>query len=214
MHQGDELHPGNANSVPSEGESYSSPYLFIYLLAWKPLAKHESNLWALNCNSAMLPSCWQNLKKQFILLGRFKNLQGRKGKGRKTSHIILPLRFLPVFFFKEIWKCWWRECPMGVTVFSFLLHCYPATYFRGMLPSTDLLSSRRGKTSIKASWELRKAVSSKLPEYRPPEPLPFPTCIHALRINVCNKLFANGSASSCKHIHLHKPQYFSGELLE
>lgn len=62
----------------------------------------------------------------------------------------------------------------GVTVFLFLLHCRLATYFRGSLSTIALLSERRDRANIKASWGVFKAVSSKLSKTNPFTPLSSP----------------------------------------
>lgn len=44
--------------------------------------------------------------------------------------------------------------PKGMVVFPFPLHCIPAPYFRGTLPTITLVSKRRNRVNIRAFSEL------------------------------------------------------------
>lgn len=82
--------------------------------------------------------------------------------------------------------------PKGITVFPFLRHCLPASYFRGTLPAITLLSKRRSRENIRASPGLSAKLWTPGSQWTDtPALLPSPRTL-----TYTHNMFANDSTES------------------
>lgn len=158
MHQGDELHPQSANSIPSGVGSHPSQhtYLFIFcpesfLLNMKAIFEH----WTVTLLGCLLvDKTWKSNLLSWAFLRIYSAERGGVERQATSSYLYqMPACFLR----NEIegggggGKQHTHRRPKGMTAFPFLLHCPPAPYFRGMLPAIALLSKKRSRANTGAS---------------------------------------------------------------